>query len=185
MQAGFSVFTMGLLRTIAVILGVAILFAAPVPCEAQDKPTLTVIEELYFGSFALIDNDRPYSIIVGADGGVTYDNAIVGVVEPRRGEYLIEGMPPGTVIDVQIRGDGFLTSQDGDDGPPFIVTDYATSEVVADAEGRAVLYVGGTLKSTGNANANYNSGSYSGKIDMVLNFDITDPLEGDSFGDVP
>lgn len=150
---------------IAVLILAAV--AAITPARAQE--TLTVVEDLSFGTFGLRDNDNSHDVTVGIDNTPFYDTAIVdGPVPPQRGEYLLEGLPPNLALGVTI--DDTTLSLDGSGDPPlFTMSDGQHNNPVTDGAGTAMLYVGATLSTSGTG-VNYPSGHYEGGYDLTIVF---------------
>lgn len=142
------------------------------PTEGLSQETMTVVQPLSFGQFSLKNNNAQHQIIINAaTGTVTPDPAyVVATPAPQRGEYFLDNLPASTIVNVTIVP-GNLTLGGG--GPPtvFTVDNYTVhpNPVTTNASGEATVYVGGTLKSTGNT-IMYDSGYYEGDIDITFDW---------------
>lgn len=162
-----SVFLPGFAVPFAVL---SVLFVFPFASAAAAE-TMTVQQELSFGTFSLKDNDAQHTLIVSAvDNSYTPDAAFVVGIAPRRGEYLLEGFAPGTEIDVTV-ADGGLTLNGGGGTQVFATVDYTVSPspVIADGGGSATVYVGATLRALGDS-IMYAGGSYEDDLDITFDW---------------
>ena len=130
--------------------------------------TLTVITDLSFGSFGLMDNSTPQTIIVTPASGVTYGIKVVdGPTPPEAGEYLLEGLTPDTLLDVSI--DDMALSPGGGGSPDFAIGSFTTNTPTTDSSGNATLLVGATLTTSGTG-VHYESDQYSGTMNITIIF---------------
>jgi hypothetical protein len=130
--------------------------------------TATNLVDLAFGSFALMDNDIPQTIVVTPAGNATYGARVVeGPTPPQAAEFLLEDMTPDTVLTVTI-DDTTLSRVDGG-SPAFTISDYITNNPTTDSSGDATLLVGATLTTSGNG-MHYESGHYTGTMDITIIF---------------
>lgn len=129
--------------------------------------SLTVIEPLDFGTFALKDNKGRYTIVLAPDDAYTHsDEIVIGNPEPQRGEYLLEGLPPDTLLDITIT-DAALRKPGN---PDFTISDYTINDpLTTDASGNATLYIGATLTTSGTGAYNY-TGRYTGTFNISVVF---------------
>ena len=156
-------------RFVPVFLFLALAAAGAAPAAAQT--TMTEIEALSFGLFSLRDNDAPHELTVYAsDGSFTAAQAFaVATPAPQRGEYLLEGFNPGEEIVVTIEPGGLAFGGAGAD--IFTVTNYTVepSPVIAGAGGSVTIYVGATLRTSGNGVVG-DTGAYSGELDITFDW---------------
>lgn len=141
------------------------------PSFAIAAETMTVQQDLSFGTFSLRDNDAQHTLIISAaDNSYTPDAAFVVGIAPHRGEYLLEGFTPGTEIDVTV-ADGGLTLNGGGGTQVFATVDYTVSPspVIADGSGNATVYVGATLRTLGDS-ITYADGSYEDDLDITFDW---------------
>ena len=155
----------GFMHFIPVISAMTLLWLATVPAVAA---TLTDIVNLSFGSFALMDNATPQTIVVTPAGGVTYGAKVVdGPTPPQAGEYLLEDLTPDTALVITI--DDTTLNRVGGGSPAFTISDYVTNNPTTNAGGDATLLVGATLTTSGTG-VHYESGSYTGTMAITIIF---------------
>lgn len=142
------------------------LLCASIPAYA--RAYLNDVVNLSFGSFALINNDTPQTIVVPPAGSAVFGvNVIEGPTPPVAGEYFLEDLTPNTLLDVTI-ADTTL-SRFGGGSPLFTITDFTTNTPTTDGNGDATLFVGATLTTSGSG-AHYESGNYTGTMDITIIF---------------
>lgn len=157
------------------------LLAAGLVARGAAAQELAVIRHLDFGTFALIDNNTPYTILVKPDNDVVYDAAFLANIQAERGEYALTNFPPNITlytgvdtVSVTPPFDGGVTLTDATDltsgaGPVFTVADYTTNDPTTDNNGDAMLYIGATLSTSGTGQV-YGSAVYTGSIDVTFYF---------------
>lgn len=133
------------------------------PAQAQ---TITRVQTLSFGTFALRDNNAPHALRVSRTNVVTADSEFALFTAPTRGEYSMSGFPTDTPFTVSIP-DTALTSGGGGS---FDLGQFTPgSGLSTDSSGNADLRFGATLTTSGTG-GNYTDGSYSGTIDITVNY---------------
>jgi hypothetical protein len=145
---------------------IGIFMLAGVVRPAFAVPTMDIIQNLSFGQFAVRNNDAVHTIIVETDNTVTVDPDLIAIIDAQRGEYLLEVLPPSSVIGIAATAG---TLSDGA-GPTFSVTDYTFNDpVTTDGAGSVMLYLGATLSTDGTGNY-YDTGNYTGSIEISLTY---------------
>lgn len=147
------------------------------PAVAQ---TMTEVDRLSFGTFAIISNSGVKTITVAPDNSTVYDPAIVADVEAQRGHYTLSGMPANVTFTLGVSisnppNDGGLmldnptnlTTGGGEHFQLINFTVNSANEVVTDGLGDADMFIGATLRTTGNGNI-YNDGAYNGTYDITF-----------------
>ena len=146
-----------------------IIFLAPLPALAG---TLTVIQNLSFGTMGMHNNSGVYSITVRPDNTFSHNPNIVFGVDPQRGEYFLTGMPPNDPIDITISSPGDAVPDLGG-SDDFTSGSYTFSppngSFTSDGSGQGTLFVGATLKTSGTGDY-YHTGHYTGSFDVTVVF---------------
>lgn len=146
--------------------------------------TMTEIQRLDFGGFALRNNTSAHTIVIAPNNSVSYAAAFVpdGATPAHRGEYSLTGMPPnmaltfgvtttnntdqgGTTLDNGVN----LSKNGAGAGPLFTVGSYTANSPSTNGSGSATLFIGGTLTTSGTG-AFYTDGSYAGSVDITIYF---------------
>lgn len=149
----------------------------PNVAQAQD---ITQNQALNFGVFAVANNTTASSIVVTPDNETYADQGIVIGQDGQRGYYTLTGLPPNVsfFLGVEVpnppsEGGVVLddaTSASSGSGPSFTLEDLTISNggvLQSDNQGDAVLFIGGTLKTTGTGQG-YTGGVYSGTYNLTI-----------------
>lgn len=142
---------------------------------------ITQNQALNFGTFAIADNNTVSSLVVTPDNDVFADPAfVVGVPAGQRGYYTLTGLPPNVsfFLGVQVPNppsEGGIVLDDSTPasaggGPVFTLEDITIANggvLQSDAQGDAVLYIGGSLKTSGNGQR-YTGGNYFGTYQLTI-----------------
>lgn len=83
------------------LLIVAIFFIFVEEKSAKSE-TITPVQELSFGTFALKNNSSRHLLRVARTGGVTSDSEFIVMTAPTPGEYTLSGFTPSTSVTVSI-----------------------------------------------------------------------------------
>ena len=147
------------------------------PAKAQ---VMTEVQALNFGTFAIIDNSAPHTIIISPNNVAAYDPSIVSGIEAERGHYTLTGMPTDVTFTLGVSisnppTDGGLmldnqTSVTLGGSEPFLLLNFTVNtanEMVTDSGGNATLYIGATLRTTGSGSI-YTDGTYNGTYDITF-----------------
>ncbi len=127
--------------------------------------SITPVQELGFGTFALKNNSSRYLLRVSRLGVVTSDSQFVILSPPTPAEYSLSGFTPSTLLVVTIPDSTITVGGDSFDLESFTPTPGLTT----DSSGNAVLRFGASLYSSG-LGANYTNGSFSGTINITVNY---------------
>lgn len=156
---------------------IPLLSAVNFPALAQ---TISEVDALHFGSFAVVKNDAPYSITVTPDNDTLPDAEIV-VDEPgQRAEYFFEGLPnnvnfyigvtvPNPPTEGGITVDAVSPTATGP-GPNFTISNFLIDNagvMQSNGSGEARVYIGATLTTSG-TNAMYGTGNYNGTYEITI-----------------
>ena len=98
---------------------------------------------------------------------------------PQRGEYFLDNLPAATTINVSI-APGSLTLGGGAPPVGFTTGDYTVypSPVITDGAGQATIWVGATLRSTGDM-VIVDSGTYEADLDITFDGKRNVPVKSD------
>ena len=144
-------------------MAIWVICLAASPTFAQ---TITRVQTLSFGTFALRNNNAPHALRVSRTNVVTADSEFAIFTDPTRGEYSLSSFPTNTPFTVFIP-DTTLTSGGG---AQFDLGQFTPgSGLTTDGTGNADLRFGATLTTSGTG-GNYTDGSYSGTIDITVNY---------------
>jgi hypothetical protein len=116
------------------------------------------IQPLNFGTFAISDNNSSHTLRIDFNGNITADPEVIIETNPVRGEYLLTGQDPLRQFDVTVT-DGTLTLGDSGVGNTITVDTYTTNNPTTDGSGEATVYIGATLRTSGNSSI-YTSGIF-------------------------
>ncbi len=129
---------------------------------------VTTVQALDFGEFISKNNDSQHDITVNVGSGYSFDSAgYIEIVAPQKGIYTIGGFTPfDTVTSVVVTENTPVNA-----GVQLfnLVNMTDTHPVSTDVNGDLTINIGGTLRSTGNGTP-YNDQSYTGSIDIQVNF---------------
>lgn len=127
---------------------------------------ITVITPLSFGRVAMSGSSSGQEIIVSAAGDVRYNGGIYPIERASRGAFQLSNFPAHQVLMIS------LQIIPASSGSPFTLTNINTSSyITADANGEAVLYIGGTLALTGNSTVSANNiATYQSHYQISINY---------------
>lgn len=148
-------------------------------CGSARAQDMVEVQSLDFGTFAIINNSAQQTITVQPNGVTAYDSDIVFDIEAERGHYTFTGLPPNVTFTLGISvsnppTDGGLiidnpTPVTGG-GEAFQLLNFTANtanELITDGGGNATLYIGATLRTSGNGGA-YSDGVHSGTYDITF-----------------
>jgi hypothetical protein len=141
------------------------------PASAVDYPdTMTEIQPLSFGTFAMRDNSAAYSMTVSPTGMVSYSHANkilpFGISNPQPGIFQFTDFAPSTLLVINI-ADTVITGG----GPDFDLVNFvfAPDPASTDAGGNLTLNIGATLRTSGLGGI-YWDGGYSGNYVLSVSY---------------
>lgn len=129
---------------------------------------VTTVQELYFGHYLVLGNKVQGDVTINTDGSHSFDPAAyVEIDAPRVGMYEIDELPANMAVNsVTIDSSTNLINA----GIGFQTRDWQTSFPAAtDAEGKLLVIVGGTLRSSGN-DVQYPDGTYLATMQITVSF---------------
>ena len=131
-----------------------------------------VQNKLSFGTVVVTDNSVVSSVSMNlSDGKTVATNKMLVLVPGQLGEFTLFGFTP--YIELQITAD-FLTVKSNTNGEvteQFTLDSLTTAPTVnTDADGKATLYIGGTLSTSGNGNNNYINTLYKGSYNIIVTY---------------
>lgn len=136
--------------------------------ETAQAQTITRVQALSFGTFALKNNAAAHTLRVSRTNVVTADSAFAIFTDPVRGEYALTGFPSSTPFTVSIPDTSL--SLGGGGGAAFdLILFTPGSGLTTDGAGAADLRFGATLQTSGMGSM-YSDGNYSGTIDITINY---------------
>jgi hypothetical protein len=146
-------------------------------CAARDY---TVVQHITFGTFSIAHNTGAKHITVAPDGSTSYDSGIYADVQAKPARYDLTGLPPnmtitlGTYVAVPPNQGGLridnATSLTAGGGPFFTIGNFTCNNPTTDGAGSATLLIGATLTTDGSGGY-YNTGAYSGTLDLTFYLD--------------
>ena len=128
-------------------------------------------QELNFGEWAVTSNIASYNVRIDADGSYTNSPALILVGNaPTRGEYLITGLPPATLISsIDVNQ---LDALDGPGAENFSMNNFEVNYpggTTTNGLGNLIIYLGAQANTSGTA-ANYADGTHSGQLRLTINY---------------
>jgi hypothetical protein len=126
------------------------------------------LQALDFGTIAIISNDSVSSLTIDKFGNTIVSPSLRIVEPPSSGRFLIDNLAPNTGIRITMSHNAttmtpLTTSQEFF---TFSLTDYS-DYLVADGNGEAELFVGGTISTSGSGNLNF------AQTDYRINYRVT------------
>jgi hypothetical protein len=135
-----------------------------VPWSSAYAQTITRVQPLSFGTFALKNNSAVHTLRVSRTNVVTSDPAFIVIVAPTRGEYNLAGFPASTAFTVSIPDESFGA------GATFTLDQFTPGVGLSfDSAGEANLRFGATLSTSGSGTM-YTEGANDGTIDITINY---------------
>lgn len=151
----------GPMNKILVLFGLFLLWGQ----GAAMAQTITRVDALSFGSFALKNNNAAHQLTVSRVGGITKDAAYALITNPTPARYDLSGFPASTALSISIPDS---TVESGIH--VFTLNNFTpTPGLSTDGAGDATLRFGATLTTSGNT-VMYADGAYSGLIDITVNY---------------
>lgn len=157
----------------------AIFTAVLIYGTSASAQTMTEVQPLSFGTFAILNNNAVQTITVAPNNSTVYDPDIIADVEAQRGHYLLEDLPANVTFYLGVSvsnppNDGGLILDNASPitggGQAFQLINFTVNtanEVVTDGNGDADFYIGATLITTGNGTT-YPDGVYNGTYDITF-----------------
>lgn len=131
--------------------------------------SITEIQQLDFGRFAIGSNSLVSTLSVPADGTPPRPTGTIYIIEPgSRGIYQLSGYPPETALTITISASGMTTvNQRGAES--FSINNIDSALIVmSSTTGSATLYLGATLQSSGSGTG-YANLDYRATINVTVN----------------
>ncbi|MGB4107807.1 MAG: DUF4402 domain-containing protein [Alphaproteobacteria bacterium] len=128
-------------------------------------------QELNFGEWAVTSNTASYNVHIDADGSYTHSAPLVLVGDaPTRGEYLIAGLPPATLItSIDVNQ---LSALDGPGSEDFSMNNFEVNYpggTTTNGLGNLIIYLGARANTSGGG-ASYADGTHSGQLRLTINY---------------
>lgn len=165
--------------TVIVVVSMGMMLFVPSWAQAQE---ITQNRALNFGSFAVSGNDAPSTLQITPENTVIAGSGIIVGQNGERGEYTLTGLPPNVSFFLGVEvpnspSEGGVILEDPTPasvgaGPSFTLEGLTISNggvMQSDAMGDAILYIGGTLRSSGNGQR-YQGGVYVGTYTLRINY---------------
>lgn len=123
-------------------------------------------QALSFGNFAIADNSTVSSIVIPYSGAnPTYTNKIYPLVHGQRGIYRLSAFPAFTPLTVTINNFSLQRISSTN----LNIETFTHDTIVTDGAGSALMYLGATLKTTGDSGT-YGDGNYTGNINITISW---------------
>ena len=155
-------------------------FLAGIPNAQAQAQTLSEIDRLHFGTFAIIDNNAQAAVTVTPDNDTFADSQIVIGENGQRGVYQLTDLPPnvnfflGTDVPNPPSEGGLMLGNEeaasNGAGPDLRLSNLTIGNgglMMSDNLGEATLYIGGTIQTTGNGQT-YTGGNYVGSYTITI-----------------
>lgn len=139
-------------------------------CFQLSSQEIELIQPLSFGTIVVGNNSNVSSIEISPIGNITTSNQIWLVEKGHHAEFVISGYPAYKQINVRAEIIDTDTSSSISGGEQFKLETVKTAPfVTTDITGKAKVYLGGTLRTTGNGHMYLNT-DYSAQIQIELNY---------------
>jgi hypothetical protein len=130
--------------------------------------TVQQIVQFSFGTIALRSNAAVERLALNLDGTYSATANLLVVEGPQPAEFLVSGLQASTALSLSIAP--IQLSEDGmGGGKKFDVIFVYLPNVSTDATGSTTIYVGGTLKTSGDGTA-YSDFQYGGSASLIVNY---------------
>lgn len=131
----------------------------------------TALNELSFGTVAVLNNGTESEITINVDNQYNVTNHLRVLTPGQRGEYVLSAYPPFTQLFISANVTLTETSSAVGSSEQFTLTSLTTApSVTTDAAGTATIFVGGTLRTSGDGSGQYFDTDYSVKFDISINY---------------
>lgn len=122
---------------------------------------ITELQALNFGTVAVISNNSAASLTVDKFGNFNVSSQLRSVTPPTPGRFLVNNLAPNTGISISMSHNAttmtpLISSQEFF---TFSLTDYS-DYLVADGNGEAELFIGGTITTSGSGSLNFAQTDY-------------------------
>ena len=134
--------------------------------SSHANATMVELQELSFGSFALVDNSVVSQLIIPHTTASPWKtNKLFILSNGQPGHYQLSEFPANTALNVSI-ADYFILLGGGES---FRISHFTFDNMISDDNGEALLKVGATLYSSGNG-IPYVNGGYFGTMNITIDF---------------
>jgi len=127
---------------------------------------ITEVQELSFGTFALVDNATVSTLRIPYNGtNPVASSKLYPLTRAQPGQYQISGMPSFQALIITINNFSLQVGA----AEPFNVNTFTYPALITDTNGEALLEVGATLNTTGSGTG-YADATYTGTISITISF---------------
>lgn len=135
------------------------------------KADITEITPIDFGEIAITNNDVVSSLTIDYLGNISYSNEIRVIRQGSPGEYLATGFAGNLELSIttQILG-GVMNPGQVSPEYPTLTSLSAPATIRTEPDGTALIYVGGTIQTSGSGNNGFIDASYVASIRVTINF---------------
>ncbi|MCK5384947.1 MAG: DUF4402 domain-containing protein [Alphaproteobacteria bacterium] len=146
----------------------ALFFFGTISASFSVYAGVTTVQALDFGEWLSYNNDVEYEITVDTDGSYSFDSSgFVMIAAPQEGIYDIDGMTPNAAVSSVVAIQTLALTYSTGTFQMDVFQDSHGSNV--DGDGVLRVWIGATANTTGNS-VSYNDGTYSGTVQIQVNY---------------
>lgn len=143
-----------------------ILFMKPNLARAE----IEVVQQLSFGTIALLKNDQVYRLSIDRQGDINYDSPYRLLDNPKRALFRVTNLVPNrSVFVIATIDSGTMRSAELNTGTFTIESLDVTAIQFSDEFGELLIPVGAIIASSGDNNMIFGSGVLRGRISLEIN----------------
>lgn len=132
---------------------------------------ITEVEPLEFGKIAIIDNDNHEYVSISHIGVVSTSNSVLVIERPKVGEFLFSNLPTYQRLNLSARPIQATSNSVQYSSEQFRLTDIDLPAAIdTDANGEAMVQVGGTLSTSGSGSTRYIDTQYLIRYQITLDY---------------
>lgn len=147
-----------------------VLLLVSLPLFPPASATINVINTLSFGNIAIGNNSTPSEITVQTNGQVSNTNHIWRLEPGHPAEIVLTDYPPYVELTTTVSIIQSETTVVSGNTEQFTLTEvYTAPSVVTNIAGEATVYIGGTLRTSGNS-GNYLSTQYQALYKLTISY---------------
>jgi hypothetical protein len=129
------------------------------------------VDDLSFGTIAVVNNNSPSEISISSSGTSTITNHIRIILPGHRGEYVLSSYPAFTKLFTTVSVVAAQTTSTAPGSEQFTLVSVETPvSVTTDINGTATVFVGGTLRTSGNTGGQYYDTLYTASLELSVNY---------------
>ncbi|MFT6268455.1 MAG: hypothetical protein ACJAVV_001265 [Alphaproteobacteria bacterium] len=137
----------------------------------QAKADIVQITPIDFGEIAIISNNAVSTLSMDYLGNLSFSNAIRIIRPGSPGEYLVTGFAGNVELSITTQILGAVMNP-GQVSPeyPTLASLSAPATIRTESDGTAVIYLGGSIQTSGSGNNGFVDATYTASLQVTINF---------------